>query len=131
VWSGRSRVRFVDPHTRQTVKTDEFDHTHDLRLSAAQAQSAASAAQPIRQKCKIDHQRRIREDEFAEIDDDVGLRTESADESPAPQGLCTSVLIPGADQHRRVVRELDDGRNLYDPTVVNQPRIFDPVSAGS
>jgi hypothetical protein len=97
------------------VESDQLDQRPDLRLGAAQQDRASAAAKAARQHRQVKHQRRVREDQLAQLDDDVGFGSERTGErTPAP-ALGTPILVAGASQDRRVVSELDDRAKLQNP----------------
>jgi len=70
---------------------------------------------PAGQHGQIEHQRGVGEYQPAQIDDDIALCPERTGQRPASQALGSPVLVAGASQERRIVRELDDPGKLYKP----------------
>jgi hypothetical protein len=97
------------------VQSDQLDQRPDLRLWAAQQDRASTAAKAARQHRQVKHQRRVREDQLAELDDDVGLGPERPRERTSSAALGTPILVAGASQDGRVVSELDDCATLQNP----------------
>jgi hypothetical protein len=60
------------------MQSDGVDQAEDLRLRRAQANRPAADPEAPGEHGQVEHDRRIGEDEFAEVDDDVGLRADSA-----------------------------------------------------
>jgi len=60
------------------VQPDHLDQPLDLRLGAAEQDRAPVGAQAAGDHGEVKHQRRVGENEFAEIDDHVGLRANCA-----------------------------------------------------
>ena len=72
---------------------------------------ALAAPQAVREHREVNHQRRVREYEISEVDEDIALGPECEDERSSPEALGAPILVPGTQQHRRVVGELDDREN--------------------
>jgi hypothetical protein len=94
------------------VQTDHLDQRPDLRLSTTQQDLAAVRAQPARQHREVEHQRRIGEDETAEIYDDIPLSVQGANKSLAPTTLSGPVLVAAAAKNGGLVLKVDDRGNL-------------------
>lgn len=75
--------------------------------------------QTVGEQRQVDHQGRVGEDQFAEVDEHVVLGAQRADEGSASQALGGAIFVARADQRRRGVRELDDARKLYKPAAVS------------
>jgi metal-sulfur cluster biosynthetic enzyme len=95
------------------VKADQYDQGTDLGLGGAQKHDPAPTAQPARQHGQIEHQRGVGEGQVAEIDHEVTLGPKSTGQRSASEALGCPVLVAGASQDGRIVRELDDPGNLY------------------
>jgi metal-sulfur cluster biosynthetic enzyme len=94
------------------VQAHELDQGDDLRLGPTEPQRAPADPQAAGNHRQVEHQRGIREHEFAEVDDDIRFGPDRADERLASRPLCGPVLIPTAPEHRRLVIEVDDRANL-------------------
>jgi hypothetical protein len=77
----------------------------------------AVRAQPLREARQVDHQRRVRERQIAQIDDHVTGRDEGRGEGPAAAAAGGPVLIPLNAEDRELCVEGDD---VLDPTT-NRP----------
>jgi hypothetical protein len=97
------------------VHAHHLDQPTDLGLRPTDQQGTAAHAQAASEHGQVQHQRGVSEDELAEVDYDIGLRTDRADESLAPATLSGPVLISAAAQNRRFVIEVDDRANLAKP----------------
>jgi len=53
------------------VQPDKLDQGSDLRLGAAHQDGTAVRPQPARDHGDVEHQRRVGEDEIAQVDDHV------------------------------------------------------------
>jgi metal-sulfur cluster biosynthetic enzyme len=90
------------------MQAHQLDQLEDLRLRAAEAKRAATGPEPPRDHRQIKHQRRVGEHELGEVDDDVVLGCDRADEGLAPRALGGPVLVPTAPEYGRFVIEVDD-----------------------
>jgi hypothetical protein len=109
---GQRRRGALEPDARELVHAHHLDQRADVRLRPADAQRAPADAQAAGQHGQVEHQRRVGEHELGEIDDDVVLGADGADERLAPAALRGSVLISAAAQNRRFFIEIDDRANL-------------------
>jgi metal-sulfur cluster biosynthetic enzyme len=117
--SGQRRRRTLEPDTRETVETDELNQRPDLWLSAPEQDRAPPGAQAARDHCQIEHQRRVREHELAEIDDYVRLGSDGAGQSLPTTTLSRPVLVTPTAQSRGFFIEVDDAT---DPTRIRARR---------
>jgi hypothetical protein len=78
------------------MQAGDLDQRPDLRLGAAQQQRAASDPQTARNHRQVEHQRGVREHQFAEIDDDVSFSADRADQGLPTASLRRPVLISTA-----------------------------------
>jgi len=117
---GQRGGRAFDAHAGKAVQPDHLDQRPDLRLGAAQQDRASVGPQAPGDHRQIEHQRRVREDEFAEVNDDVSLRANRSREGLAPASLRRPILVSPASQGRRLVIEINDAGNLPKPRVLMQ-----------
>jgi hypothetical protein len=102
----------VEPDARQPVQADRLDQRADLGLGASQQDGAPVGAQTAREPREVEHQRRVGEHELAEVDDDVGLRSDRPRQRPSAPALRRAILVSAAAQGGRLVIEIDDARNV-------------------
>jgi hypothetical protein len=105
----------------QVVQSDQFNQMHDLRLRALEQQPALAAPQAIREHRQVEHQRGVGKHEVPEVNEDVTLGSKCEDKCPSPEALGASILVTCAEQHRRVVGELDDRGTLLSRPAAMQP----------
>ena len=110
---GRGNV--FESHARQAAEAHQLDQSHHLRLRGAQAQHALLDPQPARKHAEVEHQRRVRENQAAEIDDHVPLRADRSRQRPPTRALGAPVFLASAVQDRGAFIEVDDRGNIYKP----------------
>jgi hypothetical protein len=106
------------------MQSDQLDQRQDLRLRSTQQDRAVADPQAARKHRQVEHQRRVGEDELAQVHDDVRLGPERPTQSATSPALSGAVLIANAPEDRRVVSKLDDSSNLHnlpDAGAVNSP----------
>jgi len=94
------------------VQPHQFDQRANLGLGAAEKDCPLVRSQAPGQHGEVEHQRRVREHELAEVDDHVAAGMEGADESLTTTTLSGAVLVARAAENRGFVIEVDDGGNL-------------------
>lgn len=126
---GERGRRPLDVHPGKAVQTDELDQRRDLRLGVAQQDRAPVGPQAPGDHGEIEHQRRIRKVQLAQIDDDVRLGANRTREGLTPAPLRRPILVSLAAQSGRCVIEVDDVQNLPKPRVGMQvPRQHIPLA---
>jgi metal-sulfur cluster biosynthetic enzyme len=95
------------------MQADDLDHRLDLGLRAPDLDHLAVDAQTAGDHRQVEHQRRVGEHELAEVDDHVGVGAQCADQCGPPVSLRIPILVAAAAQDRRLVIEVDDGRETY------------------
>ena len=78
------------------METNELNQVLDLRLGPVQEQLAVPATQSIREHRQIHHQRGIGEIEVAQVDENIGLSSESEHQSSPTKALGTPILVASA-----------------------------------
>jgi hypothetical protein len=104
--------RTLEPHAREPVQANGLDQHLDLWLGAAQQDRAAVCTQAPGQHREVEHQRRVREHELAEIDDHIRLGTDRSRQRLPADALCVAVLVTPAAECGWLVIEVDDPENL-------------------
>ena len=102
------------------MQADELDQRVDLRRGTAEPDAAADPAEPPRDHCEVQHQRRVGERQPGEVDDEVRLQRECPRQGASAQRLRDPVLITTATQDRGVFLQFDDPKadiHLY----INSP----------
>src|SRR2546423_5360455 len=95
----RERRRWaLEPDARELVHAHHLDQPADLGLRPTDQQRTAAHAQAASEHGQVQHQRSVGEHELAEVDYDIGLGTDRADESLATATLSCPVLISAAAQ---------------------------------
>ena len=97
------------------MQTDVLDYPAHDRLRVAQPQRAALDAQPPRKHRQVEHQRGVAEGEVLELDRDVAPSCDCPGEGSPPIALRGAILVSLTAKDRRLVIELDDPGNLYNP----------------
>jgi hypothetical protein len=110
--SGQRRVRALDPDAGKAVKPDHLDQRPDLGLGAAEQHVAPVRPQAAGEHREVKHQRRVRENKFAEIDDDVPLGVQRADQRLPAATLSGPILVAAAAKNCGLVLKVDDRGNL-------------------
>jgi metal-sulfur cluster biosynthetic enzyme len=102
------------------VHSHQPDQSQYLGLGAAEQDRAAAYSQPPCQHGQVEHQGRVREHELAQIDDDITLRADRANQCLSSTSLRCPVLVSAAAQSRGRFIKSDDGRNLPKTTGPSQ-----------
>jgi hypothetical protein len=90
------------------VEADDLDEQADLGLGSAQAHEPPPGPQAPGEHRQVEHQRGVGEAELAQIDDEVGLGTQSTRQRPPSQALGGAILVADAAQPGGSVIEDDD-----------------------
>ena len=94
------------------MQADRLDQHPDVRLRMREPQRHAVRPQPLREARQIDHQRRIRERQIAQIHDHITGRVQGRRErSPTPT-TGRSVLVPLDPEDCELCVEGDDDATL-------------------
>lgn len=75
------------------MKPDELDQGDDLGLRTPQPKRSPPTPQTPREHRKVEHERGVGEVEAAEVDDDVGLGRQRANESAPSEPLGAPILV--------------------------------------
>jgi hypothetical protein len=94
------------------MESHQLDQRPDLGLGAPQQDGPAVGPEATSQDGDVEHQRGVGEDELGQVDDDVGLGPDGADQSRPPGPLRVSVLVSAAAEGGRLVIEVDDCETL-------------------
>jgi len=94
------------------VQADGLDQRLDLRLGATQQDRLAVRPQAPGQHREVEHQRRVREHELAEIDDHIRLGADRPRKRLPADALRVAVLVTPAAERGWLVIEVDDPENL-------------------
>jgi hypothetical protein len=78
------------------MQADKLDQVHDLGLRALQQQPSLATPQAVREHGEVEHQRRVRKNQVAEIDKNITLSPKREDQRPSPEALRAPILIPSA-----------------------------------
>ncbi len=81
------------------MQPHRLDEGEDLGLGSPEAKRPAADSQSPRDHRQVKHQRSIGEHELGEVDDDVGLCADRADERLAATTLRRPVFITTAPEH--------------------------------
>jgi hypothetical protein len=90
------------------VHAHQLDQCPNLGLGAAEQDRAAAYSQAPGEHRQVKHQGRIREHELTEVDHDIALRRDRADQSLPSTSLRGAVLVSAATQSRGLFIEGDD-----------------------
>jgi len=112
------------------MEPNQLDQVHDLGFGAPQQDAAPPAPQTVGEHRQVDHQRGVGKVQIAQIYDHIRLSAECEHQSPPAKALGTPILIPGTEQHRRVVGELKDLRKLHENTAETQVQPSGSVRVG-
>ncbi|MEA2212944.1 MAG: hypothetical protein QOF83_2892 [Solirubrobacteraceae bacterium] len=94
------------------MESDQLDQRPDLGLGAAQQHGPAVGPETTSEDGDVEHQRGVGEDELGQVDDDVGLGPDGADQGRPPGSLRVAVLVSAAAERGRLVLEVDDCETL-------------------
>jgi metal-sulfur cluster biosynthetic enzyme len=108
---GRRSGRLGDHvDARQAVEPDDLDQPLDVRLGVADDDLAARVADAPREHREVEHERRVREREIAEIHAElVAAGEDRAGEIATTPTLRRTILIPRDSQQEALFVKLDDG----------------------
>jgi hypothetical protein len=104
----------VELDAGERVDPDDLDQRLDLRLGAAEHDRAAVCPQAPGEQCQVDHQRRVRERQFGQVNDHVGLRAQRSGQRATAASLGAADLVAGATEDGRGVAEDYDCVKLSD-----------------
>ena len=123
---GQGGGRSLEPDPGKPVHAHQLDQGQYLGLGATEQDRGATDSQPPGQHRQVEHQRRVREHELAEIDDDITLRADRANQCLSSTSLRCPVLVSAATQSRGLFIKSDDARNLpkmSGPSQGGKPRL--------
>jgi hypothetical protein len=100
------------------VQAKGLNQRPDLRLGALEQDRLPVSAQAPRHHGEIEHQRRIREHQVAQVDDDVRLGPNGTGQRLPSEPLRVPVFVATAAKRGRLVIEVDDARNLPKPAAL-------------
>lgn len=104
------------------MQADGLDQLVDLGLRATDEQVQALHPKAAGEDGEVEHQRRVGEHEFGEIDDDVALRAQRTRQRLAPTARGVAIFVTTATQRGGRVIEGDDRGNLLKAQANSRPR---------